>query len=256
MGFWDDLTGKSASNAANAAAQDTYGKQQEAIKELQNYGDRNRQQYQQLSTKYDPYVQAGGNSLQMLQNGLGLNGAEGGQAFTQAYQALPGYTEGLQTGQQGVLNASNAAGRLNSGATLKAAARFGSDYENMRSGDYLTRLMGLGGMGQSATQQQVNTVGQGLQNQLATRNSGYLGGMQAANTIGLGQVAGANAMQQGSTNLLGAGMQLGGMALGGMGGGVNLGSLFGGGGGTSGWVNGSAPQGTGANLGGYGGSWG
>jgi hypothetical protein len=205
MGFFDTLLGNSAAETANAAAGQTYKLQQDAIGGITKYGNKNRAAYQDLSTKYDPYVSGGGQGLSMLLNGLGLNGQEGSQAFTDAYQSLPGYREGLQTGTNAAMNTANSNNMLNSGRTLKELARFGSDYENMRSGDYLNRLTGLSGMGQTATGQQVATVGQGLQNQLATRQSAFQGGMMAAPTLGQGMVAGANAEQQGITNLLGLG---------------------------------------------------
>ena len=253
MGIWDSLTGKTSSETSNAAARDTYKKQQGAIDDIRSYGNRYAGEYRDLATGYDPYVSAGGSALNQLMAGLGLGGDQAG--FTDAYRGLPGYQSGLQTGQNSALAAANAGGRLNSGATQKALARYGSDYEDQRVGSYLDRLTGLSGMGQQATGQQIATVGQGLQGQLGTRQSAFQGDMQSAGTIGQGMVAGAQAEQQGLTNLLGAASSIGGQFLG-MAGGA------GGGGGMSsftnlfkpntGWSNGT-PQGRG--LGGYGGSW-
>lgn len=252
MSIWDSLTGQASAEASMAAANDTYDKQRKAIKDIEQYGDRYAREYRGLSESFNPYVNAGGSALSQLMAGLGLGGDQA--AFTSAYQNLPGYQSGLQTGQNAALAAANAGGRLNSGATQKALARYGSDYENQRSGDYLNRLMGLSGMGQQATGQQVATVGQGLQGQLGTRQSAFQGGMQSAGTIGAGMVAGAQAEQQGLSNLLGAASSIGGQFLGmagGAGGGgmSSLTNLFKP---TGGWTNG-VPQGQG--LGGYGGSW-
>jgi hypothetical protein len=215
LSFWDSLTGSAASDASNAAAQDTYKKQRSAGKDLREYGNQYAQNFQGLSQQYQPYQSAGTDALSMLRSGLGLNGGQGTQAFTQAYQGLPGYQSGLQTGTDAALASANASGRLNSGATLKALQRYGSDYENQRSGDYLTRLMGLQGQGLQATQAGVNTQAQGLQGQLGTRNTSYAGDMNAAGTIGQGMVAGAQAEQQGMQNLMGTAAYLGGAALGG-----------------------------------------
>ncbi len=217
MSFWSSLTGDDAADAAKSAAADTFAKQQRAINELTGYGDRYAGDFENLSHAYDPYVNAGGSALDRLMAGLGLGGNQ--QAFTDAYRSLPGYQNGLETGSRAITGNAAARGSLNSGATLKALQRYGSDYEDKRSGDYLTRLMGLAGTGQSATGQQVATTAQGLQGQLGTRQTAYGGSMNAAGTIGQGDIAAANAQAAGSQNLLNAGLKIGGMVLGGFGGG-------------------------------------
>lgn len=251
MSFWSSLTGQDASDAAAAAAQDQYAKQVAAADDIKKAGNQYRQSYDTLSHAYDPYTQAGGSALAQLLGGLGLGGPGSQQAFTDAYRALPGYQNGLDAGSDAVARGLNTTGMLNSGRAMKELTRFGSNYEDQRASDYLSRLMGLGTQGLGATQAQVNTQGQGLNGQLATRQSAYTGMNAAAPTIGQGMVAGANAMQQGSTNLLGAGLQLGGMALGaagglgGLGGGGALGSLLGGGTGylhTPGGFSGAFPK--------------
>jgi len=215
MGIFDVLLGNSAADTANAAAADTYRKQQQASADLKAYGDTLPGAYSNIASLYSPYTQAGNSSLAMLLNGLGLNGEAGSTAFTNAYRASPGYQNGLQTGLDSVNQSANARGMLKSGATDKALYRYGSDYENNRAGDYLTRLMGLQGQGLQATGAQAGTMGQGLQGQLATRTSAFGGDMNSAGTIGQGMVAGANAQQRALTNLLGTAAYLGGTALGG-----------------------------------------
>ena len=227
MSIFDTLFGNTASDAANAAAADTYAKQQKAGKNLRAAGDNYASGMQSLSTLFQPYAAAGGDALNMYRAGLGLDGGAGSQAFTQAYQSLPGYQEALKTGQDSAVAGLNASGRLNSGAALKALQTYGQNYENQQSGSYLDRLAGLSGMGQQATGQQVSTAGQGLQGQLGAYTSAYGGDMQSAGTIGQGQVAGANAQQGALGNLLGAATYLGGAALGGAGGvGGSLTNLF------------------------------
>jgi hypothetical protein len=212
MSFWSSLTGQDASDAANAAAGDTYRKQQAATAGITNYGNEYAGKFADLSKGYDPYVSAGNSALERMMAGLGLGGNQ--EAFTNAYRSIPGYQSGLETGSRAITGNAAARGLLNSSATAKGLQRYGSDYEDKRSGDYLSRLMGLSGMGQQATGQQIGTVGQGLQGQLATRQSAYGGDMNAAGTIGQGQIAGANAEAAGSQNLLNAGLKLGGMAMG------------------------------------------
>lgn len=220
MGIWDDLIGNSSADAANAAAGDTFRKQRKAGKELRRYGDQYANEFRGLADMFQPWASAGRDALNMYRAGLGLGGGSG-EDFTAAYRGLPGYQSGLQTGQDAAIAAANAGGRLNSGATMKALQRYGSDYEDQRVGSYLDRLMGLSTTGQQATGQQVATTGQGLQGQLQTRTSAYGGDMNAAGTIGQGMVAGEQARQSGLTNLMSSAAYLGGAALGGGGGGMS-----------------------------------
>lgn len=225
MGIWDSLTGRSASDAANTAASDTYAKQKKAANRLRAAGDDYASGMDTLSALFKPYATAGNDALAMYRAGLGLDGGAGSEAFMNAYRAIPGYQAALDTGRDSVIAGLNASGRLNSGGALKALQQYGQNFEDQRSGDYLTRLMGLSGMGQQATGQQVATAGQGLQGQLGARTTAYGGDMNAAGTIGQGMVAGANAEQGALGNLLGAATYLGGAALGG-GSGTALGNLF------------------------------
>lgn len=214
MSIIDDLLGNTSADAARAAAADTYKKQMAASQGIRKFGDTLPGQYGALSEQFTPYAQAGQGALGQYQAGLGLGGPGGQQQFTQAYQGLPGYQEGLQTGTNAAMRGANAGGGTNRGAALKALYRFGSDYENQRSGDYLSRLLGLAGMGQQATGQRVNTAGQGLQGQLATRQTAFGGQMQSAPTIGQGDIAAAMAQQTALTNLLNAGGNIAGKAMG------------------------------------------
>ena len=214
MGFLDSLLGNDAADASKAAAADTYGKQQEAIAGLKNYGDQYAGQYRDLAARFQPYEQAGGSALERLMVGLGLGGPESQQQFTAAYRGLPGYQAGLESGSNAITGNAAARGMLNSGSTLKGLQRYGSDYEDKRSGDYLSRLVGLVGTGQSATGQAVGTEGTGLQGQMQTRQTAYGGGMNAAGTIGQGDIAAANAQAAGAQNLFNTVADLGGKALG------------------------------------------
>lgn len=212
MSIWSALTGEDAADAANAAAGDTYSKQRREIDQLTLYGDEYANKFKDLSAGYDPYIKAGGTALERLMAGLGLGGDTAG--FTNAYRALPGYQAGLETGSKAITGNAAARGMLKSGGAIKALNRYGSDYEDKRAGDYLSRLMAMTGTGQTATGQQIATEGQGLQGQLGTRTTAFNGGMNAAGTVGQGMVAGANAEAAGMQNLLNTGLKLGGMAMG------------------------------------------
>jgi hypothetical protein len=210
MGFFDSLLGNTSADASNTAAADTYAKQQAAIQGINTAGANYNTSVQGLTGAYNPYIAAGGSSLTQLLNGLGLNGASGSQAFTDAYHATPGYQSGLDTGLQAAERGINASGMSQSGGALKALQRYGSNYEDQQSGNYLSRLMGLQGEGLQATGAQTGLSAQGLGGQLGAQQSAFQGGMNAAPTIGQGMVAGAQAQQQGITNLLAIGANLAG----------------------------------------------
>lgn len=202
MSFLDSLLGNTAADAAKAAARDQYKKQKQATTAYNQVGDQYQSDMLGLSKAFQPYASAGSASLERLLGGLGLAGPEAGAAFTDAYRNLPGYQAGLNTGTNAVNTTANARGMLNSGANEKALYRFGSDYENARSSDYLARLLGLTQLGQGATGSEVATAAQGMSGRLGQRGTSYGGQMQSAGTIGQGMVAGANAQSEALTNLL------------------------------------------------------
>lgn len=221
MGLWDDLTGKTASDAANAAAADTYKKQTAAVGGLNSYADTLPGKYKEVGAGYDPYVNAGGGALKMLMSGLGLDGGDGSN-FTAAYRSTPGYQAGLETGTNAAMRGANAGNMLQSGGTLKALQRYGSDYESGKVNDYFSRLAGLANGGEAATGARAGVETAGLGAGANLRGTAFGGEMGAAGTIGQGRVAGAQAQQQGMTNLLNAGTKLAGAALGGGIGGMSI----------------------------------
>lgn len=242
MGIWDTLTGQDAADASKAAAADQYRKQQEAAAASKAAGDQYQGALGQLSQRFDPYSSAGNSALQQLLNGLGLNGQGGSENFSQGYQNLPGYQSGLDTGTKAVASRLNAGAGVQSGAAMKALQRYGSDYENQRSGDYLTRLSGLSQTGLGATQAGVNTAAQGYGGQLQGNLQGANQMYGSSGTIGQGDVAAATAESQGLGNLIKLGMQGAGMFMGGGGGGLGgFGSSFGSQSGGKTWADNSSP---------------
>lgn len=219
MGFFDTLLGKDSADASRKAAADTYAKQTAAAGESRSAGNQYQAGLEGLSHNYDSYSQAGNSALMRLMQGLGLGGQEGSQQFTQAYQALPGYQSGLDTGARAVTSRLNAGPGIQSGAAMKALQRYGSDYENQRSGDYLQRLMSLGQTGLGATQLGTNTAAQGYGGQLQGNLLGAQQMFGGAGTIGQGDIAAAQAQSAGLGNTLKLGGSLLGMGLGAFGGG-------------------------------------
>lgn len=99
-----------------------------------------------------PYRKEGVNALSQLATGINTP--------TSAADVLntPGYQFGLDQGQQAIDRQFARNGGRNSGAQIKAAARFGTDYAStgytaadQRRENRLARLQTLAGLGQSAT---------------------------------------------------------------------------------------------------------
>jgi hypothetical protein len=233
MGWLDDITGRSGASAARQASDLKYRNQVLAAKDLEQHGANYATGMGELSEQFSPYVDAGGNALQRLLQGLGLGGEGGSGRFADSYRALPGYEAGLSAGTSAIDRSAASRGMSNSGATLKALSRFGSDYEDQRSGNYMNRLASLVNTGQSATGSRVSTAGQGLQGQLGAQTGAANMMYGGAGTQSDGIIAAQNAHNAGSQNMLNLGTDILGKIAGfGMSGGFGGGtSSFGGGGG-------------------------
>ncbi len=79
----------------------------------------------------------------------------------EGFKATPGYEFRVDEGQKAIDRAFAARGGFDSGAALKATARFNQDIASAEYGNYLNRLAAMAGQGQVATQQAF----QGYQNQ-------------------------------------------------------------------------------------------
>lgn len=94
--------------------------------------------------------------------------------------ATPGYQFQLGQGMQAIDRSAAARGGLMSGATIKAAQRYGTGLASQEFGNYANRLASLIGLGQTAAataggfgQQTGANIGQNLANIGAARGSGY-----------------------------------------------------------------------------------
>jgi hypothetical protein len=162
--------------------------------------------FNQLQANQMPYMQAGGNALTALQQGLGLapgsTGAIGqgslNTPFTQqAFQASPAYQFELQQGLQAAQNAASRAGGLG-GNQLLALQQQGQglaqmdyqqqlqNYMGIQNQQY-SQLAGLTNLGQNAAA----GVGQSGQAYANAAGQNILG---AANAQSAAQVAGSNAL--------------------------------------------------------------
>ena len=129
---------QSASNAQQAATDAAIAEQ--------------RRQYDLTRGDYAPYREAGTKALGQLQGEMGT------MPTSQDVMNSPGYQFGLQQGQQAIDRKTAAAGGRVSGAALKSAAEYGTNYattgynaEYQRRQDRLNRLASLAGIGQSST---------------------------------------------------------------------------------------------------------
>jgi len=209
MSFFGSLLGSDQKDAAQQAADDTYKKQWNAIQGITDYGNTLPGIYRAM---YQPYADTG----------VAANSALA-RLFTDpsSVSSLPGYQFDLTQGINGLDRSAAARGMLNSGSHDKSVLNYATGLADNTLGSQLQRLMSgttLGLAGNAG-------VGQGIQDQLSTRNTAYNGQMQSAGTIGQGMIAGANAEGQGALNIAnlianGVGRIAGG------GGGFNLSNLF------------------------------
>ncbi len=139
------LGGALSSSATSDAADSQAASSAAAIAEQ-------RRQFDLTRSDYQPYRETGVNALQQLAGDINRP--------TSAADVMsdPGYQFGLDQGQQGIDRKIAASGGRVSGAAIKAAGRFGTNYATtgysaayQRGQDRLNRLAALAGIGQTAT---------------------------------------------------------------------------------------------------------
>jgi hypothetical protein len=173
------IASNSASNAAESQAQGTAS----GIAE-------NARQFDVSQANQAPYLAAG-------KTALGTLASENDSPLDQSkIQMDPGYQFGLKQGQQAIDRKAAAGGGRISGAALKEAAQYGTDYAttgystaygrvNQARTDRLNRLAALAGIGQTATQN-IGSLGA----QTAGANSALM--VAAGNNAGAAQLAQGN----------------------------------------------------------------
>lgn len=144
-----------SANKTSSAARDAANTQAAAT---QSAIDEQRRQFDINQENQKPYLDAGKVALGKLAN-------ENDIPFDASKVQLdPGYQFGLTEGQKAIDRKTAAAGGRISGAALKAAAQYGTDYattgyntaynrQNQARTDRLNRLAALAGIGQTATTQ-------------------------------------------------------------------------------------------------------
>ena len=146
-------------------------------------------QYDQTRADYAPWRQAGQDALGQLQSDINK------QPTAAEVMATPGYQFGLDQGQQAIDRKIAASGGRVSGASIKAAGRFGTNYATtgygaayQRGQDRLNRLAALAGVGQTATTGTA-MAGQNSANQISGMTTD-LGGVNAALALRQGNIWG------------------------------------------------------------------
>lgn len=185
------VAGTVAAGAIGASASNNASKAQQGA--AQQSTDIAKGVYTDTTERNQPFLQAGTDDLAQLQQRL--------PSLTQAYDpsqlaSTPGYQFGLQQGQQALDRSLAARGRSVSGAALKAASQFGTDFATTKlddadsrqradNGQITSQLMGLANLGQSSA------------NQTAQAGQNFSTSAQN-NTIGAGNSAAANDIAQGN----------------------------------------------------------
>lgn len=157
---------------------------------------------------YDPWTASGTQANTMYGNALGLNGPQGNQAATAAFQANPGYQFATQQGIQALDRSAAGSGMFGSGNAAMALNDYGQGMANQQYGNWLSNLNGMNSQGLLAAggQQQRQGIlgGYNMQAGLASGNADMQAGLNASNVIMQGQLADAAANAQGGSNLFGA----------------------------------------------------
>lgn len=158
MTFW--VAGAAVVGTVGGALISSNAASKAADKQAQGTSDgiaENRRQFDITQANQAPYLAAG-------KAALGTLAAENDVPLDQsAIQMDPGYQFGLKQGQQAIDRQTAAGGGRISGAALKAATQYGTDYAttgysaaygraNQARTDRLNRLAALAGIGQTATQ--------------------------------------------------------------------------------------------------------
>src|SRR5580765_7778757 len=177
------VIGSASSNSASKKQQDAAG----AANDLQ------RAQYTDTVERNQPFLSAGYDALAALQQKLpSLNAGYDPQKLL----SEPGYQFGLQQGQQALERSLAARGRNVSGAALKAATQFGTDYGTTKLNDAFNRDQSSKGQ-QFGQLMQLSGLGQASANNTAASGQNYAN-QAGVNLVGAGDSAAANSIAQGN----------------------------------------------------------
>lgn len=198
MGFFSSFFGNDQANDIQAASERA---RQEYQQGLANFTNTTKDYLGQSLGFLQPYAQAGGQTLDLLGNALGINGNGPQQSFFSNLQTEPGYASGQAAGIDALDKSAAARGMLRSGGQQRDLYSFGNrymnDYANNRIsqlGGLLTPTMGAAGSSADLTNQAGNNIA-GAQfgtGQLFANNATNTGNALAQSRgIGINNILGA-----------------------------------------------------------------
>lgn len=140
MGWWQDLTGVTASQNATDAMKDAADL---SIEEQ-------RRQFAVNQANIQPYMDAGTQSLEQQQNLSGANGPEAQQAAYDAIQNSAAFQNKLATGERSILQSGAATGGVRGGDIQGVLARYSPELLASSIDQQYGQLSGLSSMGANA----------------------------------------------------------------------------------------------------------
>lgn len=166
---------RGAETAGIASLQGGYG---DALKSIGQYYGQGADTLKQSAAGFQPLIDRGMTGYDMYMNALGLNGATGNQAATDAFQAGPGYQWQVDQATSQAQRSANRLGMAYSGNTVDATTRLASNLANQEYGNWRNQLQGFQGAAQNAVTGQA-----GVLNNLANlyQNQGNVTGTMQAN---------------------------------------------------------------------------
>lgn len=157
---------------------------------------------------YQPYTDTGTQANTMYANALGLNGAAGNTAATNAFQSSPGYQWQLGQGTQAVDRGAAAGGTFGSGNAAIALQNYGQGLANQDYNNWLNNVSGLNSQGLAAATGQTGREQSlaNIQTGLGQAQAGVIQNTtnQAVNDYTGGVNADATANNQGQANMFSA----------------------------------------------------
>jgi hypothetical protein len=149
MGFFDNFFGSTQADDITNASDMANRRYQQG---LSQFTDTTKDYLGQSLDYLKPYAEAGGNTLKLLGDALGINGAQGGQSFWSNLSNDPGFQSAQQGGIDALDKSAAARGLLRSGGQNRDLFSFGQrslmDFGNNRIaqlGGLLTPTMGAAG---------------------------------------------------------------------------------------------------------------
>ena len=204
MGLFGGNTSGSQAGMLGALMQGVASQQAQGT--LQNTADKATADFN--TNYYQPYTGTGTQANTMYANALGLNGAAGNTAATNAFQSSPGYQWQLGQGTQAVDRGAAAGGTFGSGNAAIALQNYGQGLANTNYNNWLNNVSGLNSQGLAAATGQTGREQSlaNIQTGLGQAQAGVIQNTtnQAVNDYTGGVNADATANNQGQANMFSA----------------------------------------------------